>query len=322
MAGWVFTGYPGGSQEVFAGDNFDFKQAPCKMVLHSTETDAYPQYAYNKAPHATANPKARTWRQHRRLDKPSWSLQAPAGKVSTNSLGAIQVEIIGRAATLKDLDQASLDWLGGLIRFLMQQAGVPMQSSVSFGGAETYGTAGTVRLSANAWTNYRGILGHQHVPNNSHWDPGDLDGGVPFNQSRWFKAIAGISGSGTEPEPIDLGDYDMKLMSATNRGFAAVGAGYFFGISTMDQVYALQKVWGDSTPVSDAEFDMIAAASLNGRYGNIQVTVPPVQVDVDETEIAEAVIEAINGEGLSLSAEGLAKIVAGVRQITYKTTAE
>lgn len=349
MAGWVFTGYPGGSQQLFAGDEFPFKQSPCKMVLHSTETDGYPQYARNKAPHVTANPGDRTWRQHRPLDKPSWSLAV--GPVSTNSMGAIQIEIIGRAATLKDLNQASLDWLGGLIRYLMQQANIPMQSSVSFGGAETYGTNGTVRLSSAAWTGYRGILGHQHVPGNSHWDPGDLDGSVPFNQSRWFKAIAG-TGS------VESGEDDMKLMHSTNRGYAAVGAGYYYGIGSMAQVYALQKIWGASTPVTNEEFDIVRAASIQGDFGprvadeiwgkilnkaespdgtsagpasagdwlrsvtlNTEILKKGVKVDVDEGEISEALIDALNEKGLSISEEGLAEIVNALKNVTYQTKA-
>jgi hypothetical protein len=115
--------------------------------------------------------------------------------VATNSGGAIQVEIIGYASTLKDIDQDDLNWLGGLIRMVMQQTGIPIQSSVTFGGVETYGIYGAKRLSAARWNSYVGILGHQHVPLNLHWDPGALD------IEQWLTAIHGPVTIPSTPTP-------------------------------------------------------------------------------------------------------------------------
>src|SRR5215471_17719630 len=39
----------------------------------------------------------------------------------------------------------------------------------------SYGTSNGVRLSGSAWNAYKGILGHQHVPENDHGDPGDIN---------------------------------------------------------------------------------------------------------------------------------------------------
>lgn len=195
MAGWVTELYPGGSKQVW-GPGLAFKQAPCKLVLHTTEGNSYPDYRYDgkkREPNVTANISQRTWRQHIPLDQGAYALQANG--VSTNTMGAIQIELIGYAATMKDLSGDDLTWLSGLLRMLCKQAGIPIQCSVPFDGAASYGVNGSVRLSDTQWTVYRGILGHQHVPTNSHWDPGNL----PIE--RWVAAINGVT-----PPPAPLPD--------------------------------------------------------------------------------------------------------------------
>lgn len=37
------------------------------------------------------------------------------------------------------------------------------------------------RMSADGWTNFNGWCGHQHAPENAHWDPGFLDAGRVAN---------------------------------------------------------------------------------------------------------------------------------------------
>lgn len=285
MAGWVTAGYPGGSVEVTTGDTFPWKQAPCKLVLHTTEGGSYPNWGYNKSSHVTIHPRQRTWRQHRRLDQPAWTLKAPAGAVSTNSMGAIQIEIIGYAATIKDLDGDDLAYLIGFIRFILAQTGIQSTCTVLFGGPETAGVNGTRRMSAAAWTAYRGILGHQHVPNNDHWDPGD----IPM-QAKWLPMIQG----GSVPVEVEVPSL-IKI----------------FGPGGKRATYNETRGWEDATtPGVLEEREAIAAVlgfnitaktvDANGwemakvfKFPGV-VTIPPYPaVDVDEDAIAAAVVAGV-----------------------------
>jgi hypothetical protein len=194
MGVWLAAGYPGG-QVVTTGDPMlAFKTPPRIGVLHSTEGDSFPHYDPGKAPHATVDPLRSQWQQHFQQDRAAFALRAPGG-ISTNTWGAIQVEIVGRAATLKDLSGEPLNYLLGFLNFFFTSAGIPLVSSVQFGGGETYGLDGSVRLSRDAWYAYTGILGHQHVPANLHWDPG----AIPIQA--WLGAMVGHVDNPLPPPP-------------------------------------------------------------------------------------------------------------------------
>jgi len=260
MATWVTDKYPGGVKKTMAGDSFSFKTPPCIFVLHSTETDSFPNYPYNKAPHVTADPYKEQWQQHQSLDRPAWALKASG--VSTNSWGAIQIEIVGRAATLFQLPDKQLKWLAGLIRMLMQQTGIPIQCSVQFGGSEAYGQW-PGRLTANEWYAYKGILGHQHVPGNTHWDPGDLD-----MYGRWLPAILGTDNPvGPSPTPLES---DMGVPTVFHQVFTDGSQAFVYQgvvhqqIIGSDYAAALSKGYG--TPIQIVnEYDWNAIAELHGK---------------------------------------------------------
>lgn len=312
MAGWVVGGYPGGSIEVTTGDNFPWKQAPCKLVLHTTEGGSYPNWGYNKSSHVTIHPRQRTWRQHRRLDQPAWTLKAPAGAVSTNSMGAIQIEIIGYAATIKDLDGDDLAYLIGFIRFILAQTGIQATCTVLFGGNETAGVNGKYRMSAAAWTAYRGILGHQHVPNNDHWDPGD----IPM-QAKWLPMIQG----GSVPVPVEDDDMPFLIKIAAPGGKRAI-------ISSVIG-------WRDTSAAGVTEYYEAIALSLGFTVSSRTVdengwimaqewkfpgvtSIPPAVADIDEAALAAALAPYLDDE---IDAPSVAEIVEGVKQIQYQTKA-
>ena len=39
----------------------------------------------------------------------------------------------------------------------------------------SYGEKASQRLTEDEWETFNGICGHEHVPNNTHWDPGAFD---------------------------------------------------------------------------------------------------------------------------------------------------
>lgn len=178
--------HPGLTRQQFANPtHLAWKRDPSIIALHSTEGAGYPSATTYKegrsAPHLTVDPRGRTARQHYPLSEAAWALVAPAG-VSTNTGGAVQVEIIGtcdpRNAKLPSVltfDEGDLTYLAGILRAIQAATGIPLTTSVSWAPyPASYGaTAG--RLSAAAWRTYRGVLGHQHVPGNVHGDPGALN---------------------------------------------------------------------------------------------------------------------------------------------------
>lgn len=137
-----------------------------KLVWHTVEGFGLPNYV-GTAPHFTLSIKTGQLWQHVPLNRASKALVH--GIVETNHANAIQVELTDAFA--KD----SQDWpaiayarIASLARWIEKNAGVRRACSVTFGPS----SALPPRLTPNAWLNYWGHCGHQHVPGNAHWDPG------------------------------------------------------------------------------------------------------------------------------------------------------
>ena len=199
--------HPGGSLQVFSNPTrLRWAQQPCKLVLHTVEGGTYPTaLTYDngrRAPHVTANPWDMTWRQHYPFTEAAWALRADG--TSTNTMGAIQVEIVGTCDRsskyaikqyVPGLTGDRLEWLLGLLKMLCRRAGIPWQCTVPWVAyPASYGTGAPQRLTVAQWQAYRGILGHQHVPGgNSHGDPGALP-------ASWF----GATTPAPAPAPAEL----------------------------------------------------------------------------------------------------------------------
>jgi len=186
---WFAPAYPGAAI------------TPRLLVVHTTETSSWPSYAAGaKAPHLTARPdfigRRLSWRQHYPLDRSSRALRNEAGGVDTNTAGAVQVELIGTCdptyRTSWTLGSRTLaagrdyvfwpespEWalagLAELVAWLHREWGIPLSApAVWLPYPGSYGSS-RARLSHDAWRQFRGVLGHQHVPENTHGDPGALD---------------------------------------------------------------------------------------------------------------------------------------------------
>jgi hypothetical protein len=170
---------------------------PNVMVWHTTEGFSWPTYGDGaKAPHITAKPdipnKRIRMRQHFANEHSSRALANTAGGVTTNTNNAYQIELVG---TCDDAYKVSWgtkkagvdyihwptapDWalkeLALLVKYLNTKFGMPMTSTVEWAGYKSPGGAlKNVRLSGAKWNLYTGHLGHQHVPENSHGDPGSF----------------------------------------------------------------------------------------------------------------------------------------------------
>lgn len=157
------------------------------VVLHTTETSGWPGYdGGGSAPNLTAYPdpinKRLLWRHHFGLNESSRALKNLGGGVNTNTTNVVQVELIGTC----DRGGPGLYWptapdwaLAGIadfLSFMRDEWGVPLSSNVRWiSYPDSYGTSNGVRLSGSSWLAYRGVLGHQHVAENDHGDPGNIN---------------------------------------------------------------------------------------------------------------------------------------------------
>jgi hypothetical protein len=159
---------------------------PPRGVLHTVEADLFrphPSLYYGRAgthPHFTVGrgvDGVRTW-QHYPITGPSRALRNLPGGVETNRLRAYQIEIVGRAGTIDQLDDATYAELARTMRWLEGQTGIPPLIRTM----HPYPPPGGVRLGSEPWRMgfgewlaFTGWCGHQHVPENVHGDPGALD---------------------------------------------------------------------------------------------------------------------------------------------------
>ncbi|WP_433361207.1 peptidoglycan-binding domain-containing protein [Actinoplanes sp. CA-142083] len=149
-------------------------------VLHTTEGTTLPSYP--NPPHFTvgrdgAGATAQLW-QHFPVTVAARALANPDGPPETNRYGAIQIEIIYFAqntATMATDQPDTFQALGEWMRWAETNAGVANSCAVTFDGEKAYGENGTVRLDVAGWEASTGWVGHQHVPQNAHWDPGLID---------------------------------------------------------------------------------------------------------------------------------------------------
>jgi hypothetical protein len=157
------------------------------VCWHTTECEGWPAYTYNgmrggSAPHWTCQPdtakRRLIWRQHWRADESARALRNPAGGVDTNTTGVLQIELVGTCRRAGPgyfwprADEWALRGLAEFSRWANEQWAVPLTTEGRKFAA--YGTA-VPRLSGPAWMKAQGHLGHQHVPENDHVDPGALD---------------------------------------------------------------------------------------------------------------------------------------------------
>lgn len=184
--------YPGATtgsswyQDTYGGDAMESNV----VVWHTTEGTSLPTYSGgSQAPNFTAMPdfaaKALRWYQHFDFDVSSRALMNKAGGVETNTLNAVQVELVGtcdptahkRWARVPHLYTPELpDWvirdLAAFARWARDHHGVPLSSGQTFKAyPSSYGATST-RMTGAEWNNFRGHCGHQHVPENDHGDPG------------------------------------------------------------------------------------------------------------------------------------------------------
>jgi hypothetical protein len=154
--------------------------APWRFVFHTIEgepsADGFRRLAaeHTNAPHLWAMPSANLLLQTIPLNRSAYALARP-GSVQTNRLHAVQVEVWGFAAKMGSLHQHAIEWLAErLLAPVARLVPINLDRVRPTGGVSCYGRASQCRMTAETWQSFDGICGHQHVPDNEHWDPGDM----------------------------------------------------------------------------------------------------------------------------------------------------
>lgn len=137
-----------------------------KMVWHTTEGSSIPNYQLGW-PHFTLDLKRKRLEQHIPIGLAAQTLKNASGGADTNATKyTIQCEIVGFARESGSWTDAEYAQIAALARWVEVYANVPRKCSVTF------------RSDANHkiqnWHAYEGHCGHQHVPENDHWDPGEM----------------------------------------------------------------------------------------------------------------------------------------------------
>lgn len=153
-----------------------FKAGPYRGVIHTTEGSSYAgaRAAYlnsRVSPHFTIGLEG-CW-QHVDLTYASSALVNAIGGVETNRLSAIQIEVIGFAAKPDWPDQL-VEAVRDLMIWVEGQTGIEAWAPPEWGGNDAYGLRTRYRMTPQAWLAFNGWCGHQHVPENEHWDPGRI----------------------------------------------------------------------------------------------------------------------------------------------------
>lgn len=184
-AQWYADRYPGARMD------------PNVVVIHTTEGTSWPSYSGGAtAPNDTAKPNFKTkrllWRAHFPDEMSSRALQNDEGGVETNTLNCVQVELVGTCDPKHRISWAGRfagkhyiywpeapDWaLNDLAEFLAdlhERHGIKLDApALWLPYPKSYG-ASAARMSGSQWRGFYGVCGHQHVPENAHGDPGNLD---------------------------------------------------------------------------------------------------------------------------------------------------
>ncbi|HZF32263.1 MAG TPA: hypothetical protein VE914_00515 [Candidatus Angelobacter sp.] len=159
-----------------------YSGGPFRGVIHTTELMDFKPSKRNyfgkfDPPHFTLVMEKGEPRfyQHFPITVAARSLENPPGGVETNRRSAIQIELVWKAAEIDKLPQAMVERLWDWMRWVETQAGVNGSNYAEFKGIEAKGLTGAARMTGDEWNAFDGWCGHQHVPENVHWDPGKLD---------------------------------------------------------------------------------------------------------------------------------------------------
>jgi hypothetical protein len=158
-----------------------YVDAPWRFVFHTIEGEPTAQgfrtlaAGHANPPHLWAMPSADLLLQTIPLDRSAYALARP-GSIQTNRARAVQVECWGFAAKMGGATPETLAWLADRVLGPVARL-VPIDLDhvrPAGPGEPCYGEKSSCRMEPAAWQAFGGVCGHKDVPDNAHWDPGQL----------------------------------------------------------------------------------------------------------------------------------------------------
>ncbi len=168
--------YPGSTWMPTAGrsGHRNYRRSNPLLVLHTRESPRVGG-TYAWPPHISIDLNTGVVHQHVEFHSSAYAMRHS----EPNRRGGrptYQVELVGYARDVPHYNDEWYESLADMVSWFHHNLGVPLEFPKPFGGSETYGSHGTVRVgTAHEWEALTGIVGHQHAPDNAHWDPGKLD---------------------------------------------------------------------------------------------------------------------------------------------------
>ncbi|MCP3948522.1 N-acetylmuramoyl-L-alanine amidase [Herbaspirillum sp.] len=165
------------------------------IVLHTTEGHSIESAIHtmnrNRSQcHEVVDPSRPVTEMLTPWTQPARSLTHPPSTPETNNRGftattrhlgkVYQIEVVGFA---REVAGYSAKWYQRLARYLAIRCtllDVPRRFPYQFQGEDAYGVNGVARIGWDEWATVAGIVGHQIVPGNRHWDPGPLNRIIPL----------------------------------------------------------------------------------------------------------------------------------------------
>ena len=188
-------------QDNFPGSDLTLTPDTMVVVLHTTEGRTWPGYEGGAtAPNYTHMPglvgiSRPAWRAHFPDEKSSRALRNLSGGVETNTLNAEQVELIGTCdpkhrrswdgrgtkfagkdyVYWPDATEAQMKEVAAFLADMHRRHGLRLRAPAQFIAYPASFGATNTRLTFAEWRNVTGVIGHQHVPENAHGDPGNIN---------------------------------------------------------------------------------------------------------------------------------------------------
>lgn len=225
---------------------------PWRIVLHTTEGPSIESAAaaYRSStswPHATVDPGRRQIVQHLAFDVAARSLMHPPGTPPTNGARAIQIEIVGFAASIGDLPADQVQWLGQAVLAPIATAlGVPLRAPEQWPAyPASYGVGASQRMTRDQWRAFAGICAHMHVPENDHGDTG------AFSITAALDAAAGHAGQEDDmPKSVLVVDSHGWVWTLTP-GALHLGRAHVPGPDDLAHILGLDKFTGGAWLASE-----------------------------------------------------------------------
>lgn len=169
--------YPTADKSVKGNNAGSYTGGPFKGVLHSTEgssaSGAIGAFkANNSWPHFLIDYAGKVW-QFIDTNKAARALRHPSGTIETNRDSAVQIEVVGFAGKPNEHPVAQWNALKTLMRWIETTHGVkPIGPGRPF--ASAYGQ-NNLRFTSVEWDKADFWMGHCHIVNQTHWDPGQIN---------------------------------------------------------------------------------------------------------------------------------------------------